>query len=93
MGKLVKTLIGAAIGMGIGYFMSPGDPSIILMLAMAGLPSGWRVITKAGIIPLSIVGFIIHLVLATVIGWISLPIELVISVKEVVEKKRIKMEA
>lgn len=87
MGKLVKTLIGAAIGMGIGYFQSPGDPSLIFMLAMAGLPSGWRVITKAGIIPLSLMGFILHLILAALVGWISLPIELFTSIKEVVQTK------
>lgn len=40
MRKFVKTILDAAIGMGIGYFQSLGDPSIIFMLAMSGIPSG-----------------------------------------------------
>lgn len=87
MRKLVKTILGAVIGMGIGYFMALDDPSIIIMLAMAGIPSGWRIITRVGIIPLSLMGIVIHLILAVMVGWISLPIELFVSIKECIKQK------
>ncbi len=90
MRKLAKTLLWALVGMAIGYFLTQNDESMrtAMMIGMAGFPAGWRAISKLGIIPLNIVGVVLHLIAAMVVGWIALPIEIVLSILEVRNERR-----
>lgn len=84
MRKLTKTLVWAFVGMGIGYMIGGyGSASReFMMIAMAGFPAGWSALTKTGMIPFSIVGFVIHLLISIVLGWIILPVQIISGILE-----------
>ena len=44
IGKLIKTVLTAVIAGGITYFLFGQD--MMLAIAFAGIPTGWRVLSK-----------------------------------------------
>lgn len=81
MKKLIKDLIIAAIGAGIGalVFKATGmDPEFIPELALysAGIPLGWHLCSKI-ITAVSFQGVLIKLIGALMVGVFALPVVLV----------------
>ena len=91
MARLVKTILWAATGMVCGYFMS-GDETLLripIMLGMAGVPCGWSFISRMGIVPVGFLGLVIHFVIAMLVGWVALPLELIMGIREVLKERRL----
>lgn len=80
--KIIKTVLTAIAGGFLGYFLFQQDMFTAIMFA--GLPTGWRVLSKffgrwviTG--PIMLVYIIFKAAFACVLGWIILPIDLLIT--------------
>lgn len=86
--KLIKTVLAAVIAGGIAYFLF--DQDMMMAIAFAGIPTGWRVLSKffgrwviSGSMMLVYLCF--KAILACVLGWIILPIDIIITIVKLVK--------
>jgi len=90
--KLVKTVVVAIIAGCIAYAML--DQDMMLAIACAGIPAGWRVLTKIfgrWIVVGNYMMFVylaIKAVLAVLVGWIILPIDLIATIIKLVNAQK-----
>ena len=88
IGKLIKTVLVAVIAGGIGYFLFKQD--MMMAIAFAGVPTGWRVLSNffgrwviSGSMMLVYLCF--KTILACVLGWIILPVDIIITIVKLVK--------
>ena len=89
--KIIKTLLIAIIAGGIAYFLF--DQDMMMAIAFAGVPTGWRVLSKffgrwviAGNMMLVYLCF--KAVLACLLGWIILPVDLIATIIKLVNSPK-----
>lgn len=81
--KLTKTVLVAVVSGSIAYFVFRQD--LMMAIAFAGIPTGWRVLSHIfGKWVISGTMMLVYLcfkaILACVLGWIILPIDLIITI-------------
>lgn len=83
IGKLIKTVLSAVIAGIVAYFLF--DQDIMMAIAFAGIPTGWRVLSNffgrwviSGSMMLVYLCF--KAVLACLLGWIILPIDMIATI-------------
>ena len=86
--KLIKTVLIALIAGGIAYFVFQQD--MMMAIAFAGVPTGWRVLSNIfGKWIISGNTMLIYLcfkaILACVLGWIILPVDIIITIVKLVK--------
>ena len=86
--KIIKTVLSAFFTGLIGYFLFEQDMAIAVLFA--GLPTGWRVLSKffgRWIITgyMMIVYVFIKALLSCILGWIILPIDLILTIIKLVK--------
>lgn len=95
MGRLIKTiamaLVGAIIGLVIGTVFDPADYMYWVWFFM-GVPAGWSFLENwfghllSRSLPLMLFLLTMRVVLAGLIGWVLIPIEIVRSLIDVFRK-------
>lgn len=91
VGKIIKTVLTAFIAGLFGYFLF--DQDIAVAILFAGLPTGWRVLSRffgRWIITgyMMIIYVFIKALLSCLLGWIILPIDLIRTVIKLVKAPR-----
>lgn len=86
--KLIKTALGALIAGGIAFFVFQQD--MMMAIAFAGVPSGWQVLSNIfGRWIISGNTMLVYLcfkaILSCVLGWIILPIDIIITIVKLVK--------
>lgn len=96
MKRLLKTVILAAIGMVIGYFLGDGDFKIMMMISCAGIPAGWTFIGKHightfvyGNICWMALWFTLQFLASLIVGWIVTIISIPVGIYEIVTKREL----
>ena len=80
--KLAKDVLLALVSaiVSVIYFIATQDESLFMAIffgiVLAGVPFGWRILSKF-ISAMSVAGFFIKLIGAIIVGWIALPITLI----------------
>ena len=86
--KIIKTVLTAVVAGVVGYFLFGQDTMIAIL--MAGLPAGWRVLSAffgRWVITgyMMIVYITVKICLSCVLGWIILPIDLILTVSKAIK--------